>query len=68
MIYLTGTDWDEFGRLVMAVGAAAMVAYLLPGMMSLSPQWARRMQIAAIAFLTVALILAAIATVAWFLR
>ena len=67
MIQLTGTDWDGFGRLVMAVGLVAMLAYLLPAMMTLSPQWERRMQIAAIAFLAVALILASIATLAWFL-
>jgi hypothetical protein len=36
--------------------------------MSLSPQWARRLQITAIVSLTVAIALAAIATVAWFLR
>jgi hypothetical protein len=68
MIQLTGTDWDDFGRMVMAVGLVAMLAYLLPAMMSLSPQWERRTQIAAIAFLVIALILAAIATVAWFLQ
>lgn len=68
IIYLTGTEWDEFGRLVLAVGIVAMLAYLAPEMMSLSPKWARRMQIAAITFLTIALGLAAIATGAWFLR
>lgn len=68
MVQLTGTDWDEFGRLVAAVGLMAMVAYLLPAMMSLSPQWERRTRIAAIAFLAVALILAVLATVAWWLQ
>lgn len=68
MIYITGGEWDEFGRLVMAVGLIALLAYLAPGMMSLSPQWARRLQIVAIVSLTVAIVLAAIATVAWFLR
>jgi hypothetical protein len=67
MVYFTGSEWDDFGRLVMAVGFIAMLAYLAPGMMSLSPLWARRMQIAAIAFLCVALVLAGIGTVAWFL-
>jgi hypothetical protein len=28
------TDWDDFGRLVMDVGLVAMLAYLLPAMMS----------------------------------
>jgi hypothetical protein len=68
MIQLTGTEWDEFGRLVAAVGLVAMLAYLLPAMISLSPQWEQRTQIAAIVFLAVALVLAAIASVAWFLR
>lgn len=68
MVYITGSEWDDFGRLVMAVGLVALVAYLVPGTMSLSPQWARRLQIAAIACLTIALVLAVIATAAWFLR
>ncbi|MPZ57548.1 MAG: hypothetical protein GEU91_13805 [Rhizobiales bacterium] len=68
MILPTGSEWDEFGRLVMAVGLVAMLAYLVPGMMSLSPHWARRMQTAAIVLLCVALTLAAVATVAWFIR
>ena len=68
MIQFTGTEWDEFGRLVAAVGLMAMLAYLLPAMMSLSPQWERRTQFAAIGLLTAALVLAAIASVAWVLR
>jgi hypothetical protein len=68
MILFTGTEWDEFGRLVAAVGLVAMLAYLLPAMVSLSPPWARRTQLAAIILLSVALVLAAIASAAWFLR
>ena len=68
MIVITGNEWDDFGRLVMAVGLVALLAYLAPGMMSLSPEWARRLQIVAIATLTVAIVLAVIATIAWFLR
>ena len=68
MIQLGGTEWDEFGGLVAAAGLAAMLAYLLPAMISLSPQWERLTRIAAIALLTVALLLASIATVVWFLR
>jgi hypothetical protein len=68
MVTFTGTEWDEFGRLVVAIGLMAMLAYLLPAMMSLAPQWERRMNVAAIALLTVALVLAAIASIAWFLR
>ena len=67
MIQWTGAEWNEFGRLVMAVGLVALVAYLVPGMMSLSPLWARRVQIAAIVLLSLALVLAVVATVAWFL-
>lgn len=68
MFQLVGTEWDELGRLVAAVGLMAMLAYLLPAVMSLAPRWERRMNIAAIGLLTAALILAAIASVAWFLR
>jgi hypothetical protein len=68
MIQLSGTEWDEFGRLVAAVGLMAMLAYLLPAVMSLAPQWERRMNIAAIGLLTAALVLAVIASLAWFLR
>jgi hypothetical protein len=59
-------DWDDFGRLVMAVGLVAMLAYLLPTMMSLSPAWERRTRFAAIAFLAAALALAAMASALWF--
>ena len=68
MIQLFGTEWDEFGRLVAAIGLMAMLAYLVPAMVSMAPQWERRMNIAAIGLLTAALILAAIASLAWFLR
>jgi flagellar biogenesis protein FliO len=68
MVYTTGNEWDDFGNLIMAIGLVALIAYLAPGMMSISPQWARRLQIVAIASLTVALILAMIATAMWFVR
>jgi hypothetical protein len=67
MFYFTGTDWDEFGRLLMAVGLLAMVAYLAPGMMSLRPAWARRLQLAGLVLVLIALALAATAAVVWFL-
>lgn len=67
MIVLTGTDWDALGRLVMAVGLAAMLAYLMPATMGLSQAWARRSRIFAGALLTTAMMLALFATVAWFL-
>jgi hypothetical protein len=68
MIVIPGSEWDDLGRLAMAVGLVAVLAYLAPGMMSVSPQWARRLQIVAIACLTVALVLAVIGSVAGFLR
>jgi hypothetical protein len=68
MINFTGSGWDDFGNLVTAIGLVALLAYLAPGMMSLSPMWARRLQIVAVACLTVALVLAVIASVAWHLR
>jgi hypothetical protein len=67
MVELTG-EWDAFGRLVAALGLMAMVAYLVPAMIVLSPQWERRTQVAAIVLLVVALVVAVIASVAWFLR
>lgn len=68
MIYFGSPDWDGFGRLVMAVGLAALLAYLAPGMIALTPSWRRRMQIAAGGLLAAALILALAAAVLWFSR
>ncbi len=62
-----GAEWDEFGRLVLAVGLMAMLAYLAPALTSFSPAWARRFQIAAITLLAVALLLAVVAAIAWFI-
>jgi hypothetical protein len=68
MMDLTGSEWDGIGRLVAAVGLAAMLAYLLPGVMALSPAWTHRMRILAVGLLAVGLILAFVATAAWFMR
>jgi hypothetical protein len=68
MIFWTGGEWDDFGRLVAAVGVAAMLAYLLPGTMGLSRAWAQRVRILAATLLAIALILGLAATAAWFLR
>jgi hypothetical protein len=69
MIVLTGGDgWGGLGQLVMAIGLAAMLAYLAPAMLSLSPEWRRRSRIAASLLLGVALIVAVAATIIWFLR
>jgi hypothetical protein len=68
MIVIPGSEWDDLGRLAMAVGLVAILAYLAPGMMSVSPLWVRRLNVAAIACLAVALVLAVIGSVAGFLR
>lgn len=68
MIVLTGGDWDGLGQLVMAVGLVAMLAYLAPAMLSLSPQWRRRTRIAASLLIGLALIIAIVAAAIWFLR
>ena len=66
---LVSSEWDDFGRLAMAVGLMALVAYLAPAALSLSPTWARRFELAAAALITLALLAAIIAFLAWlFLR
>jgi UDP-N-acetylmuramyl pentapeptide phosphotransferase/UDP-N-acetylglucosamine-1-phosphate transferase len=66
---LGGNEWDDFGRLAMAVGLMALVAYLAPAAFSLAPTWARRFELAAAALLALALLAAIIAFLAWqFLR
>jgi hypothetical protein len=60
------TDWDSYGQLVTALMLMALIAYLAPGMGILPPAWERRFQIAAIALLAAALLLAVIATIIWF--
>jgi len=59
---------DPYGQLLAVLTMMALLAYLAPGMMSLSPVWARRLQAAAIVFLGIALAVAVIATIAWFAR
>ena len=60
--------WDDFGNLVMAVGLMALVAYLIPAALRLSPEWARRLQVATVVLITVALAMAIIASAVWLLR
>jgi hypothetical protein len=62
-----GADWDTFGRLVMAVGLMALLAYLAPGILSLSPAWARTLQLATFVLIGAALFLAIAASIIWFL-
>ena len=64
---LTGAGWEAFGQFVAALGMMAMVVYLLPGVVALSPAWARRLEILTFALIGVAIILALGATVVWFL-
>ena len=66
MVSLTGSDWDSVGQWAMAIGMVAMLAYLAPAMMALTPQWRRRWQVAAPALLGVALLIAVGASLAWF--
>ena len=64
----TDAGWDAFGQFVAAVGMMAMVAYLLPAVISLSPAAARRFEIATFGLIGIALLLALGATAVWFLR
>jgi hypothetical protein len=61
-------DWDDLGRAVAVIGFVAMLTYLLPRTMRLTPHWRGRMRAAALALVGIALALAIVATVAWFLR
>jgi hypothetical protein len=63
---LATTDWDGFGRLLLAVGMVAMLAYLLPSMMVLPPPWNQRLRAGALLLALAALAVAVIATVLWF--
>lgn len=62
----TAATWETFGQVVMALMFTALLAYLAPGTMSLRPQTQRWLQFAASALLGVALLIAIVATVAWF--
>ena len=63
---MAGLDPDALGRFVAAFGLLAMVAYLLPGAMALSPAWAKRLELAMYGLLGIAGVFALLATVAWF--
>jgi hypothetical protein len=68
MIVFTGGEWDGLGQMVLAIGMVALLAYLAPATLSLSPQWRRRCQTMALALVGIALIIAAGATLLWFMR
>ena len=57
---------DPYGQLIAVLMFMALVAYLAPGMMTLSPQGARYFQLAAIGLLGTAIVIAVVATVIWF--
>jgi hypothetical protein len=61
-----GSNWDSFGQLVTVLMFMAMLAYLAPGVVSLSPAGRRWVQIAASSLLGVAILIAVIATLIWF--
>src|SRR3712207_6493447 len=50
--------WDLFGRAVMALGLLAMLSYLAPAMVSVSPAWARRFEITTYVLIGIALVAA----------
>ena len=62
----TDAGWDALGRFVAALGMMAIVVYLLPGVVALSPAWARRLEVLTFALIGVALLVAVGASVAWF--
>lgn len=59
---------DAYGQLLAVLMMTALIAYLAPGVMRLSPVWARYFQMAAIGALSVAIGIAVIATIVWFAR
>lgn len=61
-------DWNGLGQWVMALGLVALLAYLAPATLSLTPQWRRWSQIAAMALVGTALLIAVGASLAWFIR
>lgn len=68
MIDFGNPGWDGIGRMVMVIGLVALLAYIAPGMIALTPSWRQRLQIAAGGLLAAALILAMAASVLWFSR
>ena len=68
MIYFGIPGWQGIGDWVFAVSLMAMLCYLAPGMMALSPLWRGRLRIAAIGLLAIALMIAIGASVMWFMR
>ena len=58
--------WDAFGRAVAAIGSLALLTYLLPSVVAVSPAWMRRLEIATYALIGTALVLALGATVVWY--
>lgn len=68
MIVFAGGEWGGLGQVVLALGLIALLAYLAPATMSLSPAWRHRTQIAALALVGIAFIIAVIASLAWFMQ
>jgi hypothetical protein len=68
MIVFTGGEWGGLGQVVLALGLIALLAYLAPATMSLSPVWRHRTQVAALTLVGIALVVAVIASLAWFAR
>ena len=58
---------DPYGQLIAVLMFMALLAYLAPGVTAVSPVWARYFQIVAIGCLAVAIVIAVIATIAWFI-
>ena len=61
-----GTTWDNYGQLVMVLMFMAMIAYVAPGAMTLSPTARYWFQIAASSLLGIAIILAVAVSIVWF--
>jgi hypothetical protein len=62
----TGSTWDAYGQLVGVLMFVAMLAYVAPGAMTLTPTAQRWSQILAGALLAIALLIAIGASIAWF--
>jgi hypothetical protein len=57
---------DGYGQLLAVLMFAALLAYLAPSVVTLSPVWQYRLQLAAIVLLGAGIVIAVIATVLWF--
>lgn len=66
MFVVNSTAFDSLSQALTTIAVLAMLAYLAPATLSLSSQWRRRCQVAAIVLIAVALLLAVADTIVWY--